>query len=861
MKNYSINSIKSISPTYTADGYVGSCAIDPDIKIKGRIGGAISPANYEGVTGLDGAKWLIPNDKTDDVYYYTKDGNFGYIDNTGDINNITSVSGTGNGLEYYNNYYYIAGSTNIHRYGPIDGSPTLEEDWWTNIKQGDRIIQGQGEWETIEFGGTEKISQSLNEIVNFKKLYLGLRNTGSDTSYDVKITIQGVEKITVYPPAADEGAISEVRKQPDGNIKYTKVIPAPSTAEIVEVEFDDVVQLTEESCLVIETDSALTSNQAFDVMVSEFGDVYPNQNLATYDGSWDSVGTIVSDPNSSTHEGHDTEIHTYTISLKDEGEIDGNLNVRFKVNPNTGTTFWFFALYKNGSLMDSEDIDVTVFNEAGSAIYTNTNVNNVTSSVAPAPDVAVDVAFTVKQKIEHDDVMGIYGTAADSGGDIDARIQIYKSHIIWDAKEPYFYFTDEKRAVDMGLLIENIDTEFRPIENATYPDIGSYTIPNHSMFLHANDSIYFCDKTQEGIIHRISTGDVLNVKTKDTFRAGDLLIGDTSIARATVILVEKILEVGDDRTKLTLDNVVGTFQDGEEIQVVGGTAVGEVDGEIQQGKTNKFSEGIALRLPKNSSPISINSYGGTDIAIATIKDNGRAALFLWDTFDNSFQRKIDLPFPLISALFSHNGVLYIWGGDDNGYSLYAYQGGDTVQPVYHIDNGLMPLQGAVDAIGNRMLWGSSQTYPDARGCVWAYGSRSGIGGLHNIASTTNQVASIRMYNDLLIGAEKLYSEGGDYDSIFRTEMLSFGRSFTLGEVVIPLGADLGVNDEIKVKFLYDNESVSKEYTITQNDYENRNIVLNPELEGIQNAIIEIKITGDTFIPVLFPINIQYAVHE
>jgi hypothetical protein len=37
---YNINSIKSISPTYTSDGYVGSCAIDPDIKINSRIGGA-----------------------------------------------------------------------------------------------------------------------------------------------------------------------------------------------------------------------------------------------------------------------------------------------------------------------------------------------------------------------------------------------------------------------------------------------------------------------------------------------------------------------------------------------------------------------------------------------------------------------------------------------------------------------------------------------------------------------------------------------------------------------------------------------------------------------------------------------------
>jgi hypothetical protein len=92
-------------------------------------------------------------------------------------------------------------------------------------------------------------------------------------------------------------------------------------------------------------------------------------------------------------------------------------------------------------------------------------------------------------------------------------------------------------------------------------------------------------------------------------------------------------------------------------------------------------------------------------------------------------------------------------------------------------------------------------------------------------------------------------------------MLSFGRAFNLGKITIPLGADLKVTDTITVNLLYDNESVTYTKTINKDDYTNRNIVIYPELQGIQNAILEIKIEGPTFIPVLFPISIEYELYE
>ncbi len=58
MAKYTINSIGGISQTYFSEGYLGSCAIDPDEKINGRIGGVISPVNTEIVSGVSGAMWF-----------------------------------------------------------------------------------------------------------------------------------------------------------------------------------------------------------------------------------------------------------------------------------------------------------------------------------------------------------------------------------------------------------------------------------------------------------------------------------------------------------------------------------------------------------------------------------------------------------------------------------------------------------------------------------------------------------------------------------------------------------------------------------------------------------------------------------
>jgi len=272
------------------------------------------------------------------------------------------------------------------------------------------------------------------------------------------------------------------------------------------------------------------------------------------------------------------------------------------------------------------------------------------------------------------------------------------------------------------------------------------------MHFHNDGAVYFCDTQRGGAIGKINMADRLSVIDIEddgvpdgSFSIGDLVRGETSNAMASVIKIDTISTATDEQG-LVLFGIVGTFIDGENIFAEATTIIGVVSGTVQSGIANLNSESLALDLPLKYNPVAMTSLG-TDLMIAANSTDGNSALFLWDTYADSFYREIKLPFQKTTALFSHNGTPYIWGGDDSGYSLYAYSGGETVEPITYIDNGYMPLQGSIDANGNKILWGSSQTYPETRGCVWAWGSKALSPALHNIASTTSQISSMRV-NDL-----------------------------------------------------------------------------------------------------------------
>src|SRR5690554_1889232 len=139
------------SPTYYRGGsYLSSGGIDLDKKINGKTGAVISPTTLEVKAQLDGkAMWAVPNPVTKNTLVYTDTGWLYLVDEELNLVNEDEAGNRfphrvsdpyedeahGNGLAFYNNYYYILKDTDIDRYGPFSDleNLTFEKDWWTSL--------------------------------------------------------------------------------------------------------------------------------------------------------------------------------------------------------------------------------------------------------------------------------------------------------------------------------------------------------------------------------------------------------------------------------------------------------------------------------------------------------------------------------------------------------------------------------------------------------------------------------------------------------------------------------------------------------------------------------------------------------
>lgn len=128
------------------DSYDAAFGIDPDFRsaISRKTGGAITPAGYAKFSSSALAtdsyvNWMMttPKDSSAYLYTYATGGEFlRYTYSAGVFGTETALTeptaGAGNGMEYYNNYIYLATPTNIARYGPLDNAPSLTQTWWTS---------------------------------------------------------------------------------------------------------------------------------------------------------------------------------------------------------------------------------------------------------------------------------------------------------------------------------------------------------------------------------------------------------------------------------------------------------------------------------------------------------------------------------------------------------------------------------------------------------------------------------------------------------------------------------------------------------------------------------------------------------
>lgn len=162
-----------------------------------------------------------------------------------------------------------------------------------------------------------------------------------------------------------------------------------------------------------------------------------------------------------------------------------------------------------------------------------------------------------------------------------------------------------------------------------------------------------------------------------------------------------------------------------------------------EGDTNNGSAYDVLDLPFNYIPVTIESVGNDMVVSGSYTTNttllqGKAALFFFNPADTtpSFYRIVHLPDAICSALKYVNGTLYGLSGDLNGgYRLFRYVGGDTIETLKIIEEGNPPMQNAISAIANRIVWAADITYPFTASGLYAYGSKSDLfpRGLHHIA--------------------------------------------------------------------------------------------------------------------------------
>lgn len=106
---------------------------DSDIKASGYLR-PTSMEKFSSTTVTDVPYWIVNTPKDANTYVYAKDGKIHTIGSGitigADAGTVTSSSG--NGAAYYDNYLYLAKNTDISRYGPLNGTPSLTQAYWTS---------------------------------------------------------------------------------------------------------------------------------------------------------------------------------------------------------------------------------------------------------------------------------------------------------------------------------------------------------------------------------------------------------------------------------------------------------------------------------------------------------------------------------------------------------------------------------------------------------------------------------------------------------------------------------------------------------------------------------------------------------
>lgn len=317
-----------------------------------------------------------------------------------------------------------------------------------------------------------------------------------------------------------------------------------------------------------------------------------------------------------------------------------------------------------------------------------------------------------------------------------------------------------------------------------------------------------------------------------------------------------------------------------------------------EGDTDDGSAYEAVDLPFGWYPTDIDSYGN-DLAVlasqtgassSIITDQGKSALFLWDTFSDSFYRQIDIDSPLATALENHNGRLIVFHGyPKDGHFISRYLGGFSFEQLAVVPEGHPPLAGATDTIGNRLVWGTKVTTPEETAVVLslgytnarlplalnniarisATGANSGIGALKIVQNSgmgymPRLVIGWSDDTNTAYGLDSL-SATATQDSIFKSQRYNIGEKFKINRIEIPLSAAIAANQTITPKIVVDDDSTTysgSDYNLTTINNTNysaseRNIIQYTQgIVGNHNFNLQLEFTGTDVISAALPITIS-----
>ena len=355
------------------------------------------------------------------------------------------------------------------------------------------------------------------------------------------------------------------------------------------------------------------------------------------------------------------------------------------------------------------------------------------------------------------------------------------------------------------------------LTDTSYPTpVSGMEHHNHAMHVHVDNKLYFCDfKDGQGIIHFI-------------------------------------------KTKKTTD----------------------------EGDTDDGSTYNALDLPFGYIPMDIESYGNdlailaTEAGTESVLIQGKSILLLWDTVSDSFYKIIPVPMPFGSALLNKNGKLYVFGGNfNNGIEVVRYLGGYSFKQEAFSDYGVAPYSSAVDAMGQRVVFGGRTTYPASATCVYAIGYKNmESNALHNIINTdavagSGSIVSCLKYAQhassiaprLIVGWIDASNRGIDKlfttinEAYFRSLFYTVGKPFKINKVIISFSTGISTNVSITPNIRVDDGNANETQTvINPTNFPNtqKRIVLYPTIQGLNNIQLELRWTGTAQGQVLLPIIIE-----